>query len=114
MSHGSGDPRMVKLAELWERTSARGTRYFSGFLGDAQILMFDGGEREHPTRPGETVHVWRLMVQERDPARRPGAKTASRSEAVSGAGSAVPDGDRAAKPSARPQERGDGWRGSRY
>src|SRR5690348_17930057 len=73
MSHGSGDPRMVKLAELWERTSARGTRYFSGFLGDAQILMFDAGEREHPTKPGETVHVWRLMVQERDPARRPGA-----------------------------------------
>jgi hypothetical protein len=26
---------MVKLAELWERTSVRGTRYFSGFLGDA-------------------------------------------------------------------------------
>jgi hypothetical protein len=24
------DARMVKLAELWERTSARGTRYFSG------------------------------------------------------------------------------------
>ena len=73
---------MVKLAELWERTSARGTRYFSGFLGDAQVLLFDGGEKPHPTRPGETVHVWRLMVQERDPARRPQARperTASRS-----------------------------------
>src|SRR3954449_5398898 len=71
----NGEPRMVKLAELWERTSARGTHYFSGFLGDAQILLFDVGERPHPTRPDETVHVWRLMVQERDPARRPGTNS---------------------------------------
>jgi hypothetical protein len=92
VSHGS-DARMVKLAELWERTSARGTRYFSGFLGDAQVLMFDAGEREHPTKAGETVHVWRLMVQERDPARRPQAR------------------DAPAKGSARPAGRGDGWRG---
>jgi hypothetical protein len=55
--------------------------------------MFDGGEREHPTRPEETVHVWRLMVQERDPARRPQAREAP------------------AKPSASPVARGDGWRG---
>jgi hypothetical protein len=70
MSHRS-DNRMVKIAELWERTSTKGTRYFSGFMGDVQVLMFDGGEKDHPTRPGETVHIWRLMVQERDPARRP-------------------------------------------
>src|SRR3954465_14977114 len=70
------DPRMVKLAELWERTSARGTRYFSGFMGGCQVLMFDGGEQPHPTREGETVHVWRLMVQEHDPARRPQARDA--------------------------------------
>src|SRR5689334_12618201 len=110
MSHGSGDPRMVKLAELWERTSARGTRYFSGFLGDAQILMFDGGEREHPTKPGETVHVWRLMVQERDPARRPQARPEAKSANFAGSD----PGDGAAKSSARPAGRGDGWRGSQY
>ena len=69
---GGAQPRMVRLAELWERRSAKGATYFSGFLGDAQLVMFDGGEREHPPRPGETVHVWRLFVQERDPARRPG------------------------------------------
>ena len=62
---------MVKLTELWERTSSRGTRYFSGFLGDVALVMFDAGERDHPTRPGETVRVWKLMLQERDPARRP-------------------------------------------
>src|SRR5689334_17380630 len=100
MSHGSGDARMVKLAELWERTSARGTRYFSGFMGDAQVLLFDGGEKPHPTRAGETVHVWRLMVQERDPARRPERRPQS------------PDpGDRAAKHDARPVERGSGYCG---
>jgi hypothetical protein len=64
------DQRMVKIATLWERVSAKGRRYFSGFLGDAQLLMFDAGERDHPTRPGEKVHVWRLMVAERDSDRR--------------------------------------------
>jgi hypothetical protein len=92
------DARMVKLAELWERTSGRGTRYFSGFMGDAQVLLFEGGEKPHPTRPEETVHVWRLMVQERDPARRPQAR----------------DAGGPAKPSASPVARGDGWRGSQY
>lgn len=71
-STGRHQPRMVKLAELWERESARGLRYFSGFMGDAQVLLFDSGERDHPKRPGERVRVWKLMVQERDPSRRPG------------------------------------------
>jgi hypothetical protein len=62
---------VVQLAELWGRTSARGKRYFSGYMGDAQVLLFDGGEKDHPTRPGERVRVWRLMAQERDPNRRP-------------------------------------------
>ncbi len=80
--------RMVKLAELWERTSARGTHYFSVFMGDAQLLMFEAGEREHPNTPGETVRLWRVFVQERDPARRPPSRSRrrerrSRSETVS-------------------------------
>src|SRR3954451_14230971 len=103
MSYGMSDPRMVKLAELWERTSARGTRYFSGFMGDTQVLLFDGGEKAHPTKPGETVHVWRLMVQERDPARRPQARDAG--------GSSVSTSAPAANQSASPVARGDGWRG---
>jgi hypothetical protein len=65
------DSRMVKLCDLWQRKSAKGTTYFSGFLGDAQLLLFKDGERPHPTRPDETVIVWKLLVQERDPARRP-------------------------------------------
>src|SRR4051794_5463210 len=126
MSHGNGDPRMVKLAELWERTSARGSRYFSGFMGDAQVLLFDGGAKPHPTRPGETVHVWRLMVQERDPARRPQARSPNFGASASGDGrdrdgTKSPtvrdldrDADGPANRSASPVARGDGWRGSQY
>jgi hypothetical protein len=68
------DPRMLKLATLWERTSAKtGKTYFSGFMGDVQLLLFDGGMKPHPTRPDEEVHTWNLLAQERDPSRRPGA-----------------------------------------
>jgi hypothetical protein len=28
------DSRLVKLATLWERTSAKGRKYYSGFLGE--------------------------------------------------------------------------------
>jgi hypothetical protein len=62
---------MVKLADLWQRKSAKGTVYFSGFMGDCQLLLFKEGEKPHPTKPDETVIVWKLLVQERDPARRP-------------------------------------------
>jgi hypothetical protein len=54
---------MVKLATLWER------RYYSGFLGDAQLLMFEAGDITRPS--GEIVKTWKLLVQERDPDRRP-------------------------------------------
>jgi hypothetical protein len=63
------DSRMVKLATLWERTSNKGNRYFSGFLGDAQLLMFEPGEVTRPI--GEVVQTWKLLVQERDTERRP-------------------------------------------
>ena len=71
MNGADDNPRMVKMTEMWERVSSKGTRYFSGYMGDVQLLMFAGGERDHPTRPGERVTTWRLMMQERDPNRRP-------------------------------------------
>jgi hypothetical protein len=48
--------RMVKLA---------------GYLGPFQLLLFKDGKKPHPTRPDEEVIVWKLLVQERDPERRP-------------------------------------------
>ena len=65
------DQRMVRLATLWQRKSAKGAVYFSGFMGDCQVLMFDGGRQPHPKRPDEEIHVWKLFVQERDATRRP-------------------------------------------
>jgi hypothetical protein len=58
--HAMTAPRMVKLADLWQRKSAKGTVYFSGFMGDCQVLL-----------PAEEVIVWKLLVQERDAQRRP-------------------------------------------
>jgi hypothetical protein len=55
--NGKPNAKTVMLVELWERTSSKGRRYFSGFMGNTQVLMFDGGEKDHPTKPGERVHV---------------------------------------------------------
>jgi len=56
--------KTVQLAELWERTSKNGNRYFSGYMGKAQVLLFDQGERQHPKDPAKTVRVWSLVVAE--------------------------------------------------
>lgn len=69
---GRQQSRMVKVCSVWERTSARGSRYLSGFWGDCQVVGFFKGEKQHPTRPDETVLVWEIFLQEKDPARRPG------------------------------------------
>jgi len=82
------DNRMVKRAELWQRKNAKGTVYFSGFMGACQVLMFKDGEKPHPTRPDETVIVWRLFVQEARPERRPPAK---QPQGQRGAGQAAVD-----------------------
>ena len=57
----------VVLCELWERQSARSNTYFAGFWGGLQVALLRDGERPHPTRPDETVVVWRLVAQEREP-----------------------------------------------
>jgi hypothetical protein len=56
------------LAELWERESKAGNLYFSGFMGGLQLALLRDGERPHPTRPDETIVVWKLVAQERQPA----------------------------------------------
>jgi hypothetical protein len=74
-------PRMVKLCDLWQRKSKAGKTYFSGFMGDVQVLMFRGGEITRPN--GEVVQTWKLLIQERDQERRPpqrSEQTASRSD----------------------------------
>jgi hypothetical protein len=71
----------VVLCELWERQSARSNTYFAGFWGGLSVALLYDGERPHPTRPGETVVVWRLVAQERQPrdaTSRPPAKPPER------------------------------------
>jgi hypothetical protein len=78
MSH-EPKPSLV-LAELWERRSAKGNAYFSGFMGNVSLALLRDGERPHPTRPDEVVTVWRLVAQERQPkaaARPPGRDEAA-------------------------------------
>jgi hypothetical protein len=41
--------RKVKLADLWQRKSAKGATYFSGFMGNTQVLLFKQGEKPNPT-----------------------------------------------------------------
>jgi uncharacterized protein (DUF736 family) len=74
-------PRMIRLTTLWERTSNKGTRYYSGFLGDCQLLLFKGDEITRPN--GEVVQTWKLMLQERPPRQeRPPAAEAQRGRAT--------------------------------
>jgi hypothetical protein len=61
---------MIKLAELWQRESKSGNVYYSGFMNGNTLLLFDDGEHPHPTREGEVVRVWKLLLQERDTPQR--------------------------------------------
>jgi hypothetical protein len=82
MSH-EHKPSIV-LAELWERESKAGRQYFSGFMGAVSVVLLRDGERPHPTREGETIVVWKLLVQERQPrpaAQKPPASPPERDEA---------------------------------
>src|SRR5690242_20114789 len=99
--------------QLSERTSGRGNRYMSGWLGKASVVAFAG----EPDKHGNPT--WDLFVSEPQPRaeRRPEAEQerelCPRPESSSrSGGTAAPNAP--AKPSARPQERGDGWRGSCY
>jgi hypothetical protein len=50
-------PGKVLLCTLWERTSARGTQYLSGFLGKARVVAFRGP----PTPDG--IETWNIFLQ---------------------------------------------------
>lgn len=58
-------PPKLMLAELWQRKSADGRTYFTGFLGGLMLVLLREGERDHPTRPGEKVIVWSLLAEHR-------------------------------------------------
>jgi hypothetical protein len=82
MTYNSG-PSIV-LCELWERESKAGNTYFTGFMGAVSVALLRDGERPHPTRPDETITVWKLVAQERQPrdaAQKPPPRPPEREEA---------------------------------
>ena len=104
-------PRVLLLT-LSERTSGKGNRYLSGWLGKASVVAFAG----EPDRHGNPT--WDLFVSEPQPRpeagqarpeRRPGART-RRPEAAAERQRRVRRLSRLRPPVAR----GDGWRGSQY
>jgi hypothetical protein len=77
-----------ELTKLYEKVSARGTKYFVGRLGGARVTLLPGD----PTEDG--TPVWRLLVQEAVKAQTPANSAASSSAPTS---SSVP------RSSARPR-----------
>jgi hypothetical protein len=75
----SYDKPSILLAELWERESKHGNVYYSGFWGNLSVALLQDGERPHPTRPDETIVVWKLVASERQP--RDGAQKPPEREA---------------------------------
>src|SRR4051794_10317740 len=89
-------PRVL-LMQLSERTSAKGNRYMSGWLGKASVVAFPG----EPDKHGNPT--WDLFVSEPEP--RPEA----RDEGGAAKASAQ---ERPARAPAGPSGHRDGWRGS--
>ena len=52
---------MVKIGALYEKTSAKGNRYFVGRLNGARLLMFVNQDKKSEQEPD-----WLLYVQERN------------------------------------------------
>lgn len=53
----------VKLFDLWQRTSARGNQYLSGFLGNCGVVAFIDHDAE--LREGVEA-IWNVYLQEID------------------------------------------------
>jgi hypothetical protein len=77
-----------ELTKLYEKVSARGTKYFVGRLGGARVTLLPSD----PTEDG--TPVWRLLVQEAAKAQTP---------ADSATSSSTPTSSSAPRSSARPR-----------
>jgi hypothetical protein len=105
----SAGPRVL-LMRLSERTSGKGNRYLSGWLGKASVVAF---QAEEPDKWGNPV--WDVFVSTPEPRAEAGqARSERRPQSPDHGDGRVSTSATAAKPPARPQERGDGWRGSQY
>ena len=44
--NGGGRGAMIPLCRLWERTSAKGSVYLAGYLGQARVLVLKNRDRQ--------------------------------------------------------------------
>ena len=103
----------VLLMQLSERTSAKGNAYLSGWLGKAGVVAFRG----EPDKYGN--ETWDLFVATPEPKPEPRQRSAARddaagevrSEEVEPSSASTGAAAASTKWSARPVERGPGWRG---
>src|SRR4051812_1046538 len=102
----SANPRVL-LMQLSERTSAKGNRYFSGWLGKARVVVFQADE---PDKYGNPQWSMFLSEPEAKPEQRqpPTAANQSASGPTPLSARELP-ADRA--PAGR---QGDGWRPAQY
>jgi hypothetical protein len=54
----------VPLCRLIERQSAKGTKFFSGFLGDAKVVMFQDPDCP-PDKLYGGVGAWKLFLEQK-------------------------------------------------
>jgi hypothetical protein len=105
-------PRVL-LMQLSQRTSAKGNRYLSGWLGKASVVAFAG----EPDKHGNPT--WNVFVSEPQPRAEPGqerpqARPERRPQSPTSGDGRVSTSATPAHRSASPVARGDGWRGSQY
>ncbi len=63
---GSTSSALLQAARLWERTSAKGTRYMSGRLGGVKVLIMPN--RDHVADDPANSHTHTLFFADGTPA----------------------------------------------
>jgi hypothetical protein len=58
---------MLKAAGLWERTSAKGARYFSGRLGGVKLLILENRDRSGASEPSHYLFIVNGEAQPKQP-----------------------------------------------
>jgi hypothetical protein len=56
----------VLLCRLVERTGANGNRYFTGYLGEAKVILLADKDAD-PEKLYGGVAAWKLLVEEKRP-----------------------------------------------
>jgi hypothetical protein len=54
----------LELMALWENTSAKGTKYWTGRLGNLRVVMFENGNRKSEKEPAMRVYVQEAQKKE--------------------------------------------------